>query len=131
MEVSEQVKKVNETGTNDVPEKKRLGANLKAFREGQKLNQDELAEILDCTGQYISDVERGKYSLSLKKYMTLCEYFGVTIDRVLYGTVSDHSEYDIRNRIMRQIEGMSAGEIELLEDQITLMKRMMKSDIMT
>ncbi len=108
----------------DINEKKRLGSLLKSFRESRGLNQEELAQILGCTGQYVSDVERGKYCLSLRKYMTICEHFGVSSDELLYGTSKAYSEYDIRNRIIRQIDGLSARQIELLEEQIGLMKRM-------
>lgn len=108
----------------DVNEKKRLGSLLKSFRESRGLNQEELAQILGCTGQYVSDVERGKYCLSLKKYMSICSHFGVGADELLYGRSGEFSEYDVRNRIVRSLEGMSPGQIELLEEQINLMKRM-------
>ncbi|MBQ7464708.1 MAG: helix-turn-helix transcriptional regulator [Lachnospiraceae bacterium] len=119
-------KKENTGVTNalDINEKKRLGALLKVFREERHMNQEEMAGIIGCTGQYISDVERGKYSLSLKKYMTICDHFSVSADELLYGASKDYSEYDIRNRIVRSIDGMNPDQIELLEDQISLMKRM-------
>ncbi len=112
------------TNSPDIDEKKRLGALLKEFREGRRLNQEEMAEIINCTGQYVSDVERGKYSLSLKKYMTLCDHFGVSADELIYGKGEHYSEYDVRNRIVRSMEGMDPEQIELLEDLIKLMKRM-------
>ena len=119
-------KKENTGVTNalDINEKKRLGALLKVFREERHMNQEEMAGIIGCTGQCISDVERGKYSLSLKKYMTICDHFGVSADELLYGASKDYSEYDIRNRIIRQMDGLSARQIELLEEQIGLMKKM-------
>ncbi len=105
-------------------EKKRLGTLLKSFREERHLNQEEFAGIIGCTGQYVSDVERGKYSLSLKKYMTICDHFGVSADELIYGKHGTYSEFDVRNRIIRQIDDMNIDQIDLLEDQIKLMKKM-------
>ncbi|MBO4373716.1 MAG: helix-turn-helix transcriptional regulator [Lachnospiraceae bacterium] len=107
-------------------EKKKLGIRLKEFREEKHMNQEELAKIAGCTGQYISDVERGKYSLSLKKYMTICDRFGVSADELLFGHQEHYSEYDVRNRIMRKLDGMTVEQIDLLDDQIDLMKKMFK-----
>ena len=113
-----------QTNALDIDEKKRLGAALKEFREGRNLNQEQMASIISCTGQYVSDVERGKYCLSLKKYLTLCDHFSVSIDELLYGRHENYSKFDVRNRIIRQLDTMNIDQIELLEDQIKLMKRM-------
>lgn len=118
------VKTAGGSSALDINEKKRLGALLKSFREDRGLSQEELARVLGCTGQYVSDVERGKYCLSLKKYMSICSRFGVGADELLYGRSAGFSEYDVRNRIVRSLEGMSPDQIELLEEQIRLMKRM-------
>lgn len=120
--------KMETLGTNapDTNEKKRLGACLKDFREEQDLNQEQLARILGCTAQYISDVERGKYSLSLGKYLKLCEQFGVASDRLLFGKNEQYSEFDIRNRIMKKIDGLNMKQVEFLEEQINLMKKVLQ-----
>ncbi len=115
------------TNALDINEKKRLGTLLKEFREGKHMNQEEMAGIIGCTGQYVSDVERGKYSLSLKKYITLCDHFKISADELLFGKSGDYSEFDVRNRIIRSLEWMNPVQIELLEDQIRLMKRMFES----
>ncbi|MCR5651437.1 MAG: hypothetical protein K6F86_09685 [Lachnospiraceae bacterium] len=100
------------------------GITLSAWAFAGLTGNQMATYIFNHTGQYISDVERGKYSLSLKKYMTICDHFGVSADELLYGASKDYSEYDIRNRIIRQMDGLSARQIELLEEQIGLMKKM-------
>ncbi len=120
----------NVTGSLDKNEKKSLGAALKKFREGKHLNQEEFAGIIGCTGQYVSDVERGKYSLSLKKYITLCDYFGVSADELMFGKQEQYSEFDVRNRIIKLLDTMNVEQIELIEDQIRLLKKCFNSGSM-
>lgn len=124
MKKNNEIENTGQTNALDINEKKRLGEALREFREGKDLNQEQMASIIGCTGQYISDVERGKYSLSLKKYMIICDHFGVSADELLFGKKEQYSEFDVRNRIVRSLDGMNPDQIELLEDQIKLMKRM-------
>ena len=107
-------------------EKRKIGDNLRRVREEHHLSQEALSEIMDCTPQYVSDVERGKYSFSLKKIIVLCDYFGIPSDRLIYGTQENYTPYDKRTRILRKIEDLSVDELNLLEEGIDVMKRMLE-----
>ncbi|MFW6026262.1 MAG: helix-turn-helix domain-containing protein [Candidatus Woesearchaeota archaeon] len=43
-----------------------FGRNVKKYRLKKNLSQEELAELSDMHRTYISDIERGKRSISLK-----------------------------------------------------------------
>ena len=127
MKTIEKTENTGATNALDINEKKRLGAALKEFREGRHLNQEEMASVIGCTGQYVSDVERGKYCLSLKKYITLCDHFGASLDDLIFGKTGSYSEFDIRNRLLRQIDGMNVKQVEFIEEQIALMKKLFEA----
>ena len=45
---------------------KLLGKNINKYREIKKLTQNELAELVDLSREYIADIERGLKNISLK-----------------------------------------------------------------
>jgi len=56
---------------------KLLGQNIKKYREAKGLSQEKLAELVDLSREYISDVERGHKRISLKKLFMLTDVLGV------------------------------------------------------
>ena len=54
-----------------------VGANIKYYRFQKKLSQETLSESLDLSMKYISDVESGKYNLSLSSLEKLGKLLGV------------------------------------------------------
>ena len=51
--------------------------NLKYYRIKNNLTQSELAEKLDLTDKYISELERGRYYVSLQVIDTLSKIFNI------------------------------------------------------
>jgi transcriptional regulator with XRE-family HTH domain len=54
-----------------------FGANVKKFREIKGLSQEELAELSDLHRTYISAIERGKRSISLKNIQRIAHALGI------------------------------------------------------
>ena len=52
---------------------KLLGNNIKRYREIKKLTQNELAELVDLSREYIADIERGLKNISLKKLYLIAD----------------------------------------------------------
>ena len=52
---------------------KLLGKNIKHYRELKDLSQNDLAEIVDLSREYIADVERGHKRISLKKLFAIAD----------------------------------------------------------
>lgn len=63
-----------------------IGEQVKLARERAKLTQEELAEFIDVTPQYISDLERGVVGISIATLKRMCSVLGVSSDRLLFGT---------------------------------------------
>ena len=63
------------------------GKRIRELREQKGMTQDALAEILSVGPNVIGCYERGEYGPSKKAIHTMCNYFGVSADYLLYGEV--------------------------------------------
>ena len=52
-----------------------LGKNIKYYRIQKKISQDVLAEKVDLSTRYISDIENGKGNIKISKLVKLADYF--------------------------------------------------------
>ena len=67
-----------------------IGERVKISRESAGLTQEKLAEYVDVSIQYISDLERGVVGASLKTMIKICTVLKVSSDYILMG--KQHSE---------------------------------------
>ena len=61
-----------------------LGEKLKMLRASRGLSQEQLAAELDVSRQAISKWECGDSTPDLDKLRTICTYFGVTTDYLIW-----------------------------------------------
>ena len=61
-----------------------IGARVREARERSKMTQEQLAEKLDCSPQFISDLERGVVGLSIPTLKGLCLALGISSDSILF-----------------------------------------------
>lgn len=64
-----------------------LQKNIKFYREQKKLTQEKLAEITGISADYISEIERGKKTPSLKRLILIAEALNIDIS-LLFETLS-------------------------------------------
>ena len=62
---------------------KLLGHNIKKYREINKLTQNELAELVDLSREYIADIERGLKNISLKKLYLIADVLNVKCSNLI------------------------------------------------
>lgn len=92
-----------------------IGEQVKAAREKACLTQEQLAERIDVSPQYISDLERGVVGISLATLRRLCVTLGISADRVLFGkTESD----DAFSALERKCHGLSEEQYQLLLNMV-------------
>lgn len=65
-----------------------VGEQVKLAREQARLTQEALAEKIEVSPQYISDLERGVVGIALTTLKKLCCALGVASDQILFGTQS-------------------------------------------
>jgi len=56
---------------------KLLGQNIKKYREENGLTQNELAEYVNLSREYIADIERGLKNISLKKLYMIADVLNI------------------------------------------------------
>ena len=91
-----------------------VGEQIRAAREQARLTQEQLAEAIDVSVQFVSDLERGVVGVSLSTLRRLCTVLGVSSDRILFGSLStDHSAlFSLKCR------NLSPGQLRLLMEII-------------
>ena len=63
-----------------------IGEQVRIAREQSKLTQEALAERIEVSPQYISDLERGVVGIALPTLKKLCNTLGIASDQILFGT---------------------------------------------
>lgn len=62
-----------------------IGEQIKFAREAAKMTQELLAEKVNVSPQYISDLERGVVGISTSTLKRICTSLGVSSDQILFG----------------------------------------------
>lgn len=62
-----------------------LGQNIRIVRDEACMTQEQFAEAIDVSPQYISDLERGLVGVSVTTLKRICTVLGVSSDRILFG----------------------------------------------
>ena len=66
-----------------------IGEQIKSARERAKFTQEQFAERIDVSPQYVSDLERGVVGVSITTLKRVCTVLGVSSDQILFGSESD------------------------------------------
>ena len=75
-----------------------IGEQIRIAREQAKLTQEQFAERIEVSPQYISDLERGVVGISITTLKRACIALGVTSDQILFGAVSTDRNHAITKR---------------------------------
>lgn len=87
-----------------------IGKQVKLVREKSKLTQEQLAERLECSPQYISDLERGVVGISVSMLRKLCTVLGISSDSILFAMAPKHTLSVIENKC----KGLSERQFKIL-----------------
>lgn len=93
----------------------KIGEQVKKARESAKLTQEQLAEKIEVSPQYISDLERGVVGISIQTLKTLCTELCVSSDSILFGSDDNKKAY----RIQEKFEFLSDNQMMILFDIIS------------
>ena len=63
-----------------------VGEQVRIAREQAKLTQEMLAEKIEVSPQYISDLERGVVGIALPTLKKLCCALSIASDQILFGS---------------------------------------------
>ena len=69
-----------------------IGEHIKAAREHAKITQEVLAERIDVSPQFISNLERGIVGVSLSTLKNICNVLNTSADCILFGAADNRAE---------------------------------------
>lgn len=91
----------------------KIGANLKEIRRSNGYTQEKLAESIDVSVRYVSDIEQDRAKPSYEVLIRICNLFQVTLDQIF-------SEY-LKAKENKKLEYSLAGYEKLSrEDKKTI-----------
>ena len=67
-----------------------IGEQIKIARENAKMTQEQLAERIEVSPQYISDLERGVVGISIATLKHVCTMLCVSSDQILFGQATEN-----------------------------------------
>ena len=94
-----------------------IGERVRQARNAAGYTQEKLAEKLDVTIQYVSDLERGVVGTSIPTLVRICESLSVSSDFLLMGLDREVEPLDLSIRLRK----LSPKERRLVESSIELM----------
>lgn len=71
--------------------KEYMGRKIKLARTISNLTQEELAEKLSLTPEYVSQIERGLSYGSIETFINICKTLNVNADFLLHGLIDNNS----------------------------------------
>lgn len=88
-----------------------IGARIRKQREYMGLNREQLAELLEVTPKFCSDIELGVKGMSVQTLCRLSNVLSLSTDYILFG---EKGEIDSRE-INRMLQQCSPKEYEYAE----------------
>lgn len=70
-----------------------VGDNIKQLRKKRKLTQQELADQIDISRNYLSELENNKRNLSIDTLEKLAQKLNINLNFLLSGSYDDYAEY--------------------------------------
>ena len=95
-----------------------IGKRIQQSREQAGLTQEELAERIDRSTQFISTIERGLDGPSLETVLHLCEVLGTSTEWILRGRAPLSDSNLLAVSILEKLSALSPAQL-FFYDQMT------------
>ena len=90
------------------------GEQIKSYRIKLGLTQGQVAEEMEVTPGYISNVENGRTAMSLRILIYYAKLMGVTLDELIGNLEPKYKNNALDNALMKEIHKLSDAEKEKL-----------------
>lgn len=100
-----------------------MGNRIQYARRAVGYTQEQLAEAIDVSAQYISNLECGKVGMSITTFSELCKILGVSSDYILFGEDIPSHEIEYALQTQKQMKRLSGKERKLIETIVTVLTR--------
>lgn len=99
-----------------------IGSRIKSARENMGLTQEELAEKIDLSTQFISTIERGVAGPSLETVINLCKVLKVSSEWLLCGKQAAPDSETIATKISSLSNAQLAALDRVTDELLHLLK---------
>ncbi|MDO4166106.1 MAG: helix-turn-helix transcriptional regulator [Eubacteriales bacterium] len=104
-----------------------IGKRIKEIRKRKRISQGKLAEAVDLSEQYISQIETAKRKASLNTVVSIANELEVSVDELLYGNLKiPLQEYSAE--INAIYEDCTGYEMRVLFEISVQMKRILREN---
>ena len=90
---------------------KSAGKRVKSLRITHGLTQEQLAEYLETSQKYISEIERGVKRTTVEFYIKIANFFGVSLSKIFEDSVNESSGINA-DTIMVKMKYLSSSQQE-------------------
>ena len=104
---------------------KEIGSRVRKTRKDQHLSQSELAELMNVSASYISDLENRKINFSIESFIKLTEALQVSADWLLQTSIPEVTAIH-SNELNELLSDCSSSE-----SQMQLLKIYMTNTVFT
>lgn len=98
-----------------------IGSRIKSSREKAGLTQDKLADAINVSTQFVSDIERGVSGPSVYRIISICRVLHVSSDYILMGiseASSGNSPFNGLNYLSDEEQKVLISSIHRLSDAL-------------
>ena len=96
-----------------------IGQRIKKMRTNHNLTQAQLAESLNISVNFLSEIENGKKGLSQETICKICNFFDISADYLLMGKDETYSYQTIINIA----ESMTMEELDIVIEYLIALKK--------
>ena len=99
-----------------------IGNNIRKYRNIKKLRQEDLAEKVDISTNYLGAIERGEKIPSLETFIAIVNALGVSADQILMDVID--AGYTVKDSLLSEkLDGLSEIDRHRIYDVVdTLLK---------
>ncbi|MCR4687755.1 MAG: helix-turn-helix domain-containing protein [Lachnospiraceae bacterium] len=98
----------------------KFGERIKQYRIKLGLTQNQVAEQMDVTPGYISNVENGRTAMSLRFLIYYAKLMNVTLDSLVGDLEPEYQSTSLDNALIAEISKMSKNEKEKLLETLKI-----------
>lgn len=105
-----------------------LGGAIRAHRKAKGLTQEQLAEVLGVSTQWVSEMERGNGAPSLELLYGIATYLGTTPSSLARVTPGDHQDEEAIREIMAFVGSQNVDVVRAVATFCGTLARINKAD---
>lgn len=107
-----------------------IGNQIKKYRKAKNLSQQKLAELINVSPSYISEIERGgktqNSSISMKNICKIAEVLEISLDEIAHTNISCNRNTSNKNKIQlmkTELETLTVSKLNLFKSLISLFEK--------